>query len=79
MNKQTRAQLEEYYDQLNNIVAAIRKIGESEQEKFDNAPENLQESERVQAWADCAYFIDSICNNLECHIERIMNEIVSEY
>ncbi len=79
MNKQTRAQLEGYYDQLNDIVTAIREIGESEQEKYDNAPENLQNSDRVLAWAECADSIDMVCDELESAIEQIMDDLISVY
>lgn len=79
MNKQTRNQLEKYYDQLNEIVAAIREIGESEQEKYDNAPENLQDSDRVMAWCECAESIESVCDNFDYNIEQLMDEIISVY
>lgn len=79
MNKQTRTKLEKYYDQLNEIVAAIREIGESEQEKYDNAPENLQDSNRVMAWAECADSIELVCDELDSTVEQLMDEVLSVY
>lgn len=79
MNKQTRAQLEGYYDQLNDIVSAIREIGESEQEKYDNAPENLNNSDRVVAWMECADTIESICDDLDSAIEQLMDDVLSVF
>lgn len=79
MNKQTRARLANYYDQLNEIVSAIREIGESEQEKYDNAPGNLINSYHVVAWMECADTIESICDDLDSAIEQIKDDILSVY
>lgn len=79
MNKKSRAQLEAYHDQLSEIVDAIRAIGEEEQGKFDNAPENLQDSDRVQMWQECAEAIESVCDDLENAIDSLMDDVLSVY
>lgn len=79
MNKKTRAQLEQYHDQLVDIISAIRQIGEDEQEKYDNAPENLQNSERVQLWQECADAITSVSDDLENAADALMDDVISVY
>lgn len=79
MNKQTRAQLEAYHDQLVEIIDAIRTIGEEEQEKYDNAPENLQLSDRISAFTECADAIEDICVDLESATDALMDDVLSVY
>lgn len=79
MNKKNRAQLEQYHDQLVDIISAIRQIGEEEQEKYDNAPDNLQDSERVQMWQECADAIESVCDDLENATDALMDDVISVY
>ena len=79
MNKETRAQLEQYHNQIVDIISAIRQIGEDEQEKYDNAPENLQYSERVQMWQECADAISSVCDDLENATDSLMDDVISVY
>lgn len=43
MNKNQR-------EELYNAISIVRVIAEAEQEKYDNAPENLQETERVEQY-----------------------------
>lgn len=79
MNKQTRSQLESIYDQIMEQIAALRAIGEAEQEKYDNSPENLQDSDRVLAYAECADAIESVCDDLESAAEQIQDDVLACY
>lgn len=79
MNKLTRITLTQYRDQLIDIIDAIRQIGEQEQEKYDNAPENLQDSERVQAWQECASEIEQVCDDLENATDALMDNVLCVY
>ncbi len=47
MNKQDREKLQQLSDELSYIQ-------ESEQEKYDNAPENLQNTERIEKFQENA-------------------------
>lgn len=79
MNKLTRITLTQYREQLIDIIDAIRQIGEQEQEKYDNAPENLQDSERVQAWQECASEIEQVCDDLENASDALMDNVLCVY
>ena len=79
MNKETRTRLGQLHDRLKAIVSELTEIAAAEQAKFDNAPENLQDSERVQMWQDCAYFITWICNRLEDAANELENNIICVY
>lgn len=65
MNKQQRTKLEEIKDQLEDMILNIRKEAESEQTKFDNCPEGLENSERFQAIEEIASDLDDIVSTLE--------------
>lgn len=49
MNKNDRKQIDEWIDKLEEIKSGIEDMLDEEQEKFDNMPEGLQESERGDA------------------------------
>jgi len=47
MNKEQR-------ERLQNAIDIMTEVQEEEQEKYDNAPENLQDSERVEKFQENA-------------------------
>lgn len=79
MNKQTRKELESYRDRLDILVDLMRSLADHEREKFDNAPVNLQDSERVQAYFDCADAIDSVCDVIEDALDELDSEVLNVY
>ena len=54
MNKQQRKRLNELIEQVEGIVTELDEMAQEEQEKYDNMPEGLQESERGEALQDAA-------------------------
>lgn len=75
MNKPTRKQLQKIIDSLESLKTELEEINESEQEKLDNIPENLQGSERYErAETACGYLEDAIYSFDEL-IENITNAI----
>lgn len=61
MNKPTRKRLQKMIDSLETLKAELEEIGENEQERLDNIPENLQGSERYEkAETICGYLEDAI-------------------
>ncbi len=63
MNNPTRKQLQKIIDNLEALKTELEEISESEQEKLDNIPENLQSSERYYtAETICGYLEDAICS-----------------
>ena len=77
MNKARRKAIEEIIDQLGTLKEQIECISEEEQEAFDNLPESIQYSERVEAMGeyvtdldDAASSIDDVMSTLQDIIER---------
>lgn len=79
MDKLTRSTLTQLHDQLVDIVNNIRVIGNHEQEKYNNAPINLKDSERVQAWHDCASVIEVVCDELESAACALSTDVLDVY
>lgn len=63
MNKAQRKKLQFAID-------IISEISEEEQEKYDNAPENLQETERVEKFQEDAEALQEI----QSEIEEVLEE-----
>ena len=49
MNKATRAAIEKIVNALETLGVEVESLHDDEQEKFDNAPEGLEGSERYAA------------------------------
>lgn len=64
MNKNDRKQIAEWIDKLVEIKSNIESMQESEEEKYDNLPEGIQESERGD------HILESI-ENLGCSVDSI--------
>jgi len=62
MNKQDREKLQDLIDELSYIQ-------EAEQEKYDNAPENLQDTERIEKFQENADQIQEAIDALESVLE----------
>ena len=75
MNKQNRRDLQGYADSLDEIRSNIETMMEEEQEKLDNMPESLQESERGEAMQEAIDNLESAASSLEEAIDYI-NEII---
>lgn len=75
MNAKQRKELQGYADSLDEIKCAIEEMQETEQEKLDNMPESLQESERGDAMQAAIDNLESAASSLEEAIDYL-NEIV---
>ena len=62
MNMQDREKLQQLIDELSGMQ-------EAEQEKYDNAPENLQETERVEKFQENADQIQEAIDTLTYLLE----------
>lgn len=71
MNAEQRKELEQVIAWLTNAGAAVAVISDDEQEKFDNLPEGLQDSEQGQAIEQTANQLDNIHSEINSLIERI--------
>lgn len=74
MNKQQRKELQGYVESLDEIKCAIEEMMDEEQDKFDNMPEGLQESERGEAMQEAIENLESASSSLEEAIDYL-NEI----
>ena len=69
MNKMNRKQ-------LSDLISRIETIHEDcEEEKFDNMPENLQDSEKGEALSEIIDFLDSASESLNESVESIQSAI----
>lgn len=79
MNKETRKRLVSLKEQLDEIVSELSEIADAEEEKYESAPENLQNSDRVVAWLDCADEIRSICDDIENASDYLESEVLEVF
>ena len=66
MNKATRRKIERIgEEQMEEIIAKFEEIRDEEQEKFDNLPEGIQESEKGEAFESAIDSLEEIISELE--------------
>lgn len=68
MNKARRKMISDALDKLGELSSMIEMIRDDEQEAYDNLPEGLQESERVEAMYDAIDALESAmgaCEEIE--------------
>lgn len=73
MNKEQRARLAEILDQLNGALCEIENIKDEEESKYDNLPENFQDSERGEAIQDGIDALDDTLSYLSDAIDSLEN------
>ena len=77
MNKKDRKRLAELIEKIQSLVNEVDKIGQSEQEKYDNLTEGLQSSERGQRYQEVADAIESACSTIEDGLSEL-NDLLEE-
>lgn len=75
MNKMNRKQLSDLISRIETIREELDEIKDGEEEKFDNMPENLQDSEKGEALSEVIDFLDSASESLNESVESIQNAI----
>jgi len=75
MNKQNRKELERAIYLISEGMEIITSIKEAEEEKYDNLPEGIQESERGEQFQENIDELDTAASDLESTIETIENVI----
>lgn len=70
MNKNDRERLSELIEQIQVLIDEIEKIGESEQEKYDNLIDTIQETEAGKYCEEVAYVIERECNSIKYSLNR---------
>jgi hypothetical protein len=71
MNKRDRVELDKAVTLIEEAKAIVESIGESEQEKFDNLSEGLQQSERGEGFQSAAEELSNVATSLEDAISSI--------
>jgi len=71
MNKADRKQFENGLALIDEGKSICSDIADSEREKFENIPENLQCSDRATAFEARADEIDSVCDEIDSLIDSL--------
>ena len=71
MNKTQRNQIEKWIDSLNEIKEGVESMIEEENEKYENMPENLQDSERGEKMYEGIENLESASSSLEEAIDSL--------
>ena len=71
MNKKQRNQIEKWIDSINEIKDGVESMQEEEQDKLDNMPENLQESERGEQMQNGIKNLEAAASSLEEAIDNL--------
>lgn len=75
MNKQNRKMIEGYIDSLEDIKQNIESMLDEENEKYDNMPEGLQESERGEAMQNAIDNLESASDAIGDAIDYLNDAI----
>lgn len=75
MNKYQRKQLETLAEQLDTIKYTIGECADEEREKYDNMPENLQDSEKAEIFEQNADALEEIADDLDDIYDRLLEII----
>lgn len=70
MNKQQRKKLSDMLDEIAGYVSTLEEMAEEEQEKYDNMPEGLQDSERGQTIQEAADNLQQAADDLQNWIDE---------
>ncbi|MDD4592809.1 MAG: hypothetical protein PHG06_20645 [Parabacteroides sp.] len=77
MNKRDRKELEKALELLNSASEIITMIKEQEEEKYDNLPEGIQNSERGEKFQEGIDNLDYAISDLETAVE-FLNEAINQ-
>ena len=73
MNKTQRNQIEKWIDSLTEIKEGVESMIEEENEKYENMPENLQDSERSEKMYEGIENLESASSSLEEAIDSLID------
>lgn len=71
MNKNDKKQVSNWLDQLDEVRSHIEDMIDTEQEKYDNLPEGIQDSERGGAIEEAIENLEAAKDSLEEAIESL--------
>ena len=76
MNKEQRKLLEKLASHIEDVIADLEMVRDEEQEKVDNAPENLQYSARYEQMQDIADTIQMVIDELDNAVDELRTEVI---
>lgn len=76
MNKEQRKLLEKLASHIEDVIADLEMVRDEEQEKVDNAPENLQYSARYEQMQDIADSIQLVIDELDNAVDELRTEVI---
>ena len=71
MNKAQRNKIEKWIDSITEIKEGVESMIEEENEKYENMPENLQDSERGEKMYEGIENLESASSSLEEAIDSL--------
>lgn len=75
MNKWLRNDLMKISDQVEELSSDIERIRDGEEEKLDNIPESLQDSNKAEAFQEVIDFLDDALASMTEACEAITNAV----
>jgi hypothetical protein len=75
MNKQNRKDLEGALGLINQSMEIISAVKEEEEEKYDNLPEGIQDSEKGEKFQENIDNLEYTISDLESVVENVNNVI----
>ena len=76
MNKEQRKKLQRVATEIELLMLDLWEIADAEREKFENAPENLQCSERCAKLEEYADSLESIIGDLDCAVNNLRTDVI---
>ena len=73
MNAKVRKEIAKHIASLNDIKDKLESIRDDEEEKYDNMPEGLQDSERADEMLEAIENLDSAVCSIEEAVEYLEN------
>ena len=75
MNKWLRNDLMKISEQVEELSSDIERIRDGEEEKLDNIPESLQDSNKAEAFQEVIDFLDDALASMSEPCEAITNAV----
>lgn len=75
MNKENRKKIEEFVTKLEDIKSGIEDMQAGEEDKYDNLPEGIQDSEKGEAICDAIENLSCAASSLEESIDYLNDTI----
>lgn len=75
MNKWLRNDLVKISEQVEELSSDIERIRDGEEEKLDNLPESLQDSNKAEAFQEVIDFLDDALTSMTEACEAITNAV----